>query len=172
VVEVTVDPQTGKTSGGLHFVAPKARRLHRPRQMAVAAPTLESARLLAVEMRLYPNGLANSSGHVSPRIFASTSWGPNVYGQARDLVGSHPLSMTAARRPSTSHGSIISEKHPKFIRGYGLKAERFQNVSRGYGQARFWSSFKEGQEEQVLISMGAFGEVLARFETLLISTRW
>src|ERR1700736_4426667 len=64
--EVTVDPQTGKATG-VHFIDVQTQKDYRVKAkvVIVAASTLESARLLLLsKSRLYPNGLANSSGHV------------------------------------------------------------------------------------------------------------
>ena len=62
----------------------------RAKVVIVAASTLESARLLLLsKSRLYPNGLANSSGHVGHN-FCEHIMGPGVLGQAKDLVGKPP----------------------------------------------------------------------------------
>ena len=93
VREVTVDPQTGKASG-VHFIDSETMKDYnvRAKVVVVAASTLESARLLLLsKSRLYPNGLANSSGHVGHN-FCEHIMGPGVTGQAKDLVGKPPTS--------------------------------------------------------------------------------
>src|SRR5580693_10003654 len=91
VREVVVDPQTGKASG-VHFIDSETKKDYtvKAKVVIVAASTLESARLLLLsKSRLYPNGLANSSGHVGHN-FCEHIMGPGVLGQAKDLVGKTP----------------------------------------------------------------------------------
>src|SRR5437762_2388918 len=86
VREVTVDPNTGKASG-VHFVDGQTMKDYnvRARVVVIAASTLESARLLLLsKSRLYPNGLANSSGHVGHN-FSEHVLGCNIVGQVKDL---------------------------------------------------------------------------------------
>src|SRR6202047_4854381 len=91
VLEVLVDQQTGKASG-VHFIDSHTNRDYavKAKVVIVAASTLESARLLLLsKSRLYPNGLANSSGHVGHN-FCEHVMGPGVAGRAKDLVGKPP----------------------------------------------------------------------------------
>ncbi len=169
VREVTVDPQTGKASG-VHFVDSETMKDYtvRAKVVVVAASTLESARLLLLsKSRLYPNGLANSSGHVGHN-FCEHVMGPGVVGQAKDLVGKPPTLDDG--RPGgfyLTRFRNLEEKHPKFIRGYGFEggsgARMFPEGTDRHG---FGASFKEEvrQNQGSYISMGAFGEVLARYE--------
>jgi len=169
VREVTVDPKTGKASG-VHFMDSETMKDYtvRARVVIVAASTLESARLLLLsKSRLYPNGLANSSGHVGHN-FCEHVMGPGVVGQAKDLVGKAPTLDDG--RPGgfyLTRFRNLTEKHPKFIRGYGFEggsgARMFPEGTDRHG---FGASFKEEvrQNQGSYISMGAFGEVLARFE--------
>ena len=123
VREVTVDPQTGKASG-VHFIDSETMKDYtvRAKVVIVAASTLESARLLLLsKSRLYPNGLANSSGHVGHN-FCEHIMGPGVTGQAKDLVGKPPTLDDG--RPGgfyLTRFRNLTEKHPKFIRGYGFE---------------------------------------------------
>src|SRR5882724_5310044 len=59
----------------------------RGKVVVLAASTLESARILLLsKSRLYPNGLANSSGHVGHN-FCEHLMGPRIFGQMKELVG-------------------------------------------------------------------------------------
>src|SRR5215467_1093438 len=86
--EVTVDPDTGKATGVSFVDAVSMKDYHvKAKAVVVAASTLESARLLLLsKSRLYPNGLANSSGHVGHN-FCEHIMGPGVSGRAKNLVG-------------------------------------------------------------------------------------
>lgn len=169
VREVTVDPQTGKASG-VHFIDSETMKDYnvRAKVVVVAASTLESARLLLLsKSRLHPNGLANSSGHVGHN-FCEHIMGPGVTGQAKNLVGKPPTLDDG--RPGgfyLTRFRNLAEKHPKFIRGYGFEggsgARMFPQGTDAHG---FGASFKEEvrQNQGSYIGMGAFGEVLARYE--------
>jgi choline dehydrogenase-like flavoprotein len=168
VREITVDPKTGKATG-VHFVDSETMQDYtiRAKVVVVAASTLESTRLLLLSRStLYPNGLANSSGHVGHN-FCEHLCGATILGQAKDLIG----------KPSTNDdgrpGAFyiprfrnLKEKNPKFLRGYGFEG--------GGGQGMFPevpdSGFGAGLKEEIrnnkgsYIDMGGFGEVLPRYE--------
>ena len=160
VREVTVDPQTGKASG-VHFIDSETMKDYtvRAKVVVVAASTLESARLLLLsKSRLYPNGLANSSGHVGHN-FCEHVMGPGVTGQAKDLVGK--ASTLDDGRPGgfyVPRFRNLAEKNPKFIRGYGFEggsgARMFPEGADKHG---FGASFKEEvrKNQGSYISMGA-----------------
>jgi choline dehydrogenase-like flavoprotein len=167
--EITVDPNTGKASG-VHFVDSQTMQDYTvlAKVVVVAASTLESARLLLLsKSRLYPNGIANSSGHVGHN-FCEHVMGAGVVGQAKNLIGKS--STLDDGRPGgfyIARFRNLQEKHPNFIRGYGFEGDAGQGMfpyimnSRGFG-----AEFKEEvrQNRGSYISMGAFGEVLARYE--------
>jgi choline dehydrogenase-like flavoprotein len=169
VSEVTVDQQTGQVSG-VHFIDGLTKRDYtaRGKVVIVAASTLESARLLLLsKSRLYPNGLGNSSGHVGHN-FCEHVMGPHVLGQMKDLVGKPPT------RDDGRPGGFylprfrnLSERQAKFIRGYGFEgASGCTMFPHNTDIPGFGASFKEEirKNQGSYISMGGFGEVLARYE--------
>src|SRR6266571_4026342 len=169
VREVTVDPQTGKASG-VHFIDAQTMKDYtvRAKVVVLAASTLESARLLLLsKSRSHANGLANSSGHVGHN-FCEHIMGPGVTGRAKDLVGK-PSTLDDGRPGGfyLTRFRNLSEKHPKFIRGYGFEGgsgcRMFPSGTDVHG---FGASFKEEvrKNQGAYIGMGAFGEVLARYE--------
>src|SRR5580693_2442166 len=170
--EILVDPQTGKASG-VHFIDSQTKKddTVKAKVVIVAASTLESARLLLLsKSRLYPDGLANSSGHVGHN-FCEHVMGPGVAGRAKDLVGKPPTLDDG--RPGgfyLTRFRNLAEKHPKFIRGYGFEGGSGAGMfPRGADSNGFGASFKEEirKNQGSYIAMGAFGEVLARYENFV-----
>jgi choline dehydrogenase-like flavoprotein len=170
VAEVLVDPQTSRASG-VRVIDSVSREHYefRGKVVVLAASTLESTRLLLnSKSRQYPNGLANSSGVVG-RHFCEHIMGPGASGflpmlRGREVTNDdgRPTGVYIARFRN------IKDKHPDFVRGYG-----FQGVSGcasfpGYaGEVPgFGASFKARVRElyPTPIGIGAFGEVLARYE--------
>src|SRR2546429_7395902 len=94
--------------------------------------------------------------------------GPGVTGRAKDLVGK-PSTLDDGRPGGfyLTRFRNLSEKHPKFSRGYGFEGGSgcgmFPQGTEVHG---FGASFKEEvrKNQGAYISMGAFGEVLARYE--------
>jgi choline dehydrogenase-like flavoprotein len=172
VREITVDPATGKASG-VHFTDSQTLKDYtvKAKVVIVAASTLESARLLLLsKSRLHPNGLANSSGHVGHN-FCEHVMGPYVAGQATDRVGK-PSTLDDGRPGGfyLTRFRNLAEKHPKFIRGYGFEGGSGAGMfPRGADEPGFGASFKEEirKNQGSYISMGAFGEVLARYENFV-----
>jgi choline dehydrogenase-like flavoprotein len=172
VREITVDPVTGKASG-VHFTDSQTMKDYTvgAKVVIVAASTLESARLLLLsKSRLYPNGLANSSGHVGHN-FCEHVMGPHVAGQATDLVGK-PSTLDDGRPGGfyLTRFRNLAEKHPKFIRGYGFEGGSGSGMfPPGTDSPGFGASFKEEirKNQGSYIAMGAFGEVLARYENFV-----
>ncbi len=169
VREITVDPQTGKATG-VHFIDNQTMKDYavRAKVVIVAASTLESARLLLLsKSRQHPNGLANSSGHVGHN-FCEHIMGPGVAGRAKNLVGKPPTLDDG--RPGgfyLTRFRNLAEKHPKFIRGYGFEGGSGSTMfPRGTDAHGFGAAFKEEvrKNQGAFVGMGAFGEVLARYE--------
>jgi choline dehydrogenase-like flavoprotein len=167
--EITVDSDTAKASG-VHFIDSQTMQHHKVRAkvVVVAASTLESARLLLLsKSRLYPNGIANSSEHVGHNLCEHVMSGA-IIGQARDLIGK--ASTNDDGRPGgfyVPRFRNLKAKHPNFIRGYGFEGDAGQGM---FPQIMDSSGFGAGFKEEVrnnkgsYIEMGAFGEVLARYE--------
>jgi choline dehydrogenase-like flavoprotein len=169
VREITVDPNTGEASG-VHFIDSQTMKDYhaKAKVVIVAASTLESARLLLLsKSRQHPNGLGNSSGHVGHN-FCEHVMGPGVAGRAKNLVGKPPTLDDG--RPGgfyLTRFRNLKEKHPKFIRGYGFEGGSGSAMfPRGTDVAGFGASFKEEvrKNQGAYIGMGAFGEVLSRYE--------
>jgi choline dehydrogenase-like flavoprotein len=120
VSEVLIDEATNRIRG----VRVIDRRTKTPlefraKAVVLAAATLETTRLLlASKSRLYPNGLANSSGAVG-HYFCEHLMGPR---------GSAYLPMLKGREATNDDGRPVppyiprfrnlTDKHPDFIRGY------------------------------------------------------
>ncbi len=167
--EIVVDPQTGRASG-VHFIDSQTMKDYtvHAKAVIVAASTLESARLLLLsKSRQHPNGLANSSGHVGHN-FCEHVMGPHIIGQAVDRVGLPPTLDDG--RPGgfyLTRFRNLQEKHPKFIRGYGFEGGSGAGMfPPGTDNPGFGASFKEEirKNQGSYIGMGAFGEVLSRYE--------
>src|SRR5579872_1017630 len=160
--EISIDPNTGKASG-VHFVDSETMKDYhvRARVVVLAASTLESARLLLnSKSRQHPNGLANSSGHVGHN-FCEHVMGPGIAGKQKSLVGKPPTLDDG--RPGgfyLARFRNLSEKHPKFIRGYGFEGSSgCAMFPRGTDVHGFGASFKEEvrKNQGAYIGMGAFG---------------
>jgi choline dehydrogenase-like flavoprotein len=170
VREITVDPQTGKASGA-HFIDSQTMKDYhvKAKVVVVAASTLESARLLLLsKSQQHPNGLANSSNQVGHN-FCEHMMGPGVLGRAKDLVGK-PSTLDDGRPGGfyLARFRNLTEKNPNFIRGYGFEGSSGSRMfPEGADHAKgFGAAFKEEirKNQGAYIGMGAFGEVLSRYE--------
>jgi choline dehydrogenase-like flavoprotein len=170
VYEVTVDKNTGLASG-VSFVDSITNQPYQVKAKSVllGASTLETARLLMLsKSTLYPNGIGNSSGHVGHN-FCEHVMGPGVTGLIKDLVGKpHTLDDGRPGGFYLARFRNLTEKNPNFIRGYGFEGESGQSMFPGHAFSTegFGSSFKKSVRDHAgaFISMGGFGEVLARYE--------
>ena len=183
VNQVLVDNNTGKARG-VSFIDSEDGTLHevRAKVVVLAASTLETARLLLLsKSRLYPNGLANSSGHVGHN-FCEHVMGPGVTGFVKDLVGkAHTLE---DGRPSgfyLARFRNLKERNPKFIRGYGFEGDGGMKMfpETAYSTTGFGVEYKKKVRDYAgaMIGMGGFGEVLARYENYVdldpeLKDRW
>lgn len=137
----------------------------RGKTVILCAQALESTRiLLNSSTREYPNGLANSSG-VLGRYLMDHVVGAGASGYLADLK-----TLPNANEPKRPNGIYIprfrntpSSNKSKFLRGYGYQGgagAEFNFSAEGYG-----ASLKKGVKEGVYrISLGAFGESLARWD--------
>ena len=171
--EVLVDQNTGKARG-ISFVDAVNRRTYEAKAKVVilAASTLESARLLLLsKSRQYPNGIANSSGHVGHN-FCEHVMGPGVTGMVKELVGAAPTLDDG--KPGgfyVPRFRNLQDKQPGFIRGYGFEGGSGFSIfpDGAWGTPGFGGQFKKTVREHAgaFISMGGFGEVLARYENYM-----
>jgi choline dehydrogenase-like flavoprotein len=183
VYEVTVDKTTGKASG-VSFIDAETGKTYQVKSKAVllGASTLESARLMLLsKSSLYPNGIGNSSGHVGHN-FCEHIMGPGITGLVKELVGK-PRTIDDGRPGSfyVPRFRNIYDKQSDFIRGYGFEGSSGTTMfpesamsSKGFGV-----SYKKAVRDYAgaYISMGAFGEVLPRYENYVtidpkVKDRW
>src|SRR5581483_10420505 len=183
VSEVLVDSNTGRARG-VAFIDTETGRTYEAKAKVVilAASTLESARLMLLsKSRQHPNGIGNSSGHVGHN-FCEHIMGPGVTGLVKDRVGK-PRTLDDGRPGSfyVPRFRNLAERHPDFIRGYGF--EGGSGTTMFPGEAISMPGFGKGYKKTVrdyagaFIEMGAFGEVLARYENYVdidpeVKDRW
>jgi choline dehydrogenase-like flavoprotein len=170
VSEVLVDEATNRVKGVrvIDRLTKKPLEFH-AKLVVLAAATLETTRLLlASKSRLYPNGLANSSGVVG-HYFCEHLMGPR---------GSAYLPMLKGREATNDDGRPVppyiprfrnlTDKHPDFIRGYHFQGGAGCSDYPGHAHetAGFGVAFKKRVRDlyPTPIGFGGFGEVLPRYE--------
>ena len=170
VYEITVDKNTGKARG-VNFIDAETNQTYEVlgRSVILGASTLESARLLMLSKSpQHPNGLANSSGHVGHN-FCEHIMGPGISGIVKDLVGK-PRTIDDGRPGSfyLARFRNLADKQNKFIRGYGFEGSSGTTMLPGsaFSTLGFGTNYKKAVRDYAgaYIDMGAFGEVLARYE--------
>ena len=172
VSEVLVDTGTGKARG-VSFIDSETGKTYEAKAKVVvlAASTLESARLMLLsKSRQHPNGIGNSSGHVGHN-FCEHVMGPGVSGIVKDLVGK-PRTLDDGRPGSfyVARFRNVKDKHPDFIRGYGFEGGSGTRMYPESAEAPgFGAQYKKAVRDYAgaVIGMGAFGEVLARYENYM-----
>lgn len=169
VYEVTVDKNTGKATG-VSFIDTETRKNYQAkgRTVLLAASTLESARLMLLsKSSAHPNGIGNSSGHVGHN-FCEHVMGPSVAGFMKELVGK-PRTLDDGRPGGFYVARFRNlDKRSDFLRGYGYEGGSGTTMIPGaaYTTPGFGEEYKKHVRDYAgaTISMGAFGEVLARYE--------
>jgi choline dehydrogenase-like flavoprotein len=173
VAEVLMDQATNRARGvrvidrntkeSLEFTA---------RSVVLGASTIESTRLLLnSKSRLYPIGLANTSGALG-HCFCEHIMGPSATGFLTTLAGrettnhdGRPTGMYIARFRN------LQERHPDFIRGYGFQGGAGCNEYPwvAHGVPGFGGGFKQAVRRKypTPLSIIAFGEVLPRHENVV-----
>jgi choline dehydrogenase-like flavoprotein len=168
--EILVDSTTGKAKG-VSFIDSETGRPYDAlaRVVVVAASTLESARLLLLsKSSAHPNGIGNSSNHVGHN-FCEHVMGPSVTGLVKERVGK-PKTIDDGRPGGfyVPRFRNITEKNPSFIRAYGFEGSAGSQMFPGHapGTPGFGAGYKKTVRDSsgAFISMGGFGEVLARYE--------
>jgi glucoside 3-dehydrogenase (cytochrome c) catalytic subunit len=170
VAEVLMDPRTNRASG-VRVIDSQTKEVFdfRARAVVLAASTLESTRLLLLsKSQDRPNGLANSSEAVG-RYFCEHVMGPGASGMMPMLRGARVTNDDG--RPQSTYivrFRNITDKHPDFIRGYGLQGGSgcAEYPAHAHTTPGFGSKFKNAVRANypAPISFTAFGEVLARRE--------
>ncbi len=183
VSEITVDKSTGKASG-VTFIDTETGKTYQAKGKTVVlgASTLESARLMLLsKSTLYPNGIANSSGHVGHN-FCEHIMGPGINGIVKSMVGKpHTLDDGRPGAFYLPRFRNLGDRNPNFIRGYGFEGESGMTMFPGHAfqTPGFGASFKKQVRDYggAFIGMGAFGEVLPRYENAIsidpdVKDRW
>jgi choline dehydrogenase-like flavoprotein len=172
VREVLVDKRTGKVNG-VAFVDAVSKQDYEAygRLVVLGASTLESTRImLNSKSRLYPNGLANSSGVLGHYLHDHT-WGVSFTGFAPQLKGHEILNEDG--RPQGTYIPRFrnldqASRQQKYIRGFGYQCGSGASVFPGHARLLpgFGADFKREVRawHPALVRMSAFGEVLSRFE--------
>jgi choline dehydrogenase-like flavoprotein len=183
VYEVLVDKNTGKARG-VAFVDSQTGKNYEAKAKVVVlgASTLESARLMLLsKSRLYPNGIGNSSGHVGHN-FCEHIMGPSITGLVKDLVGK-PRTLDDGRPAGfyIPRFRNLADRQSNFIRGYGFEGDSGTHMFPGHASSTpgFGAAYKKKVRDYAgaFISMGAFGEVLPRYENYVdidanVKDRW
>jgi choline dehydrogenase-like flavoprotein len=172
VYEVTVDKDTGKATG-VSFLDSGTRQSYQVKAKTVimAASTLESARLLLLSKSpQYPNGIANSSGHVGHN-FCEHMMGPSVAGFMKEMVGK-PRTNDDGKPGSFYIPRFRNLDGPRsdFLRGYGYEGSSGTTMfPSSVSTPGFGEEYKKHVRDYAgaTIDIGAFGEVLARYENFV-----
>jgi choline dehydrogenase-like flavoprotein len=170
VFEVTVDKNTGKATG-VSFLDSDTRKSYQAKAKTVilAASTLESARLMLLsKSSLYPNGIGNSSGHVGHN-FCEHVMGPSVAGIMKDRIGK-PRTLDDGRPGGfyVPRFRNLNDRRSDYLRGYGFEGGGGTGMTPGtaFSSPGFGEEYKKRVRDYAgaTIEMGAFGEVLPRYE--------
>jgi choline dehydrogenase-like flavoprotein len=171
VREIIVDPNTGKASG-VRVVNQITKRDDEEygKVIVLCASTLESTRiLLNSKSSRHPNGLGNSSGvlghYLMDHMYSISAGGvvPVLKGMEYDYSDGRANGIYVPRFRN------IRDKHPNFIRGYGMQG----NCSQGYSFEHakqtpgFGAEFKKLTREnpgEIPFWLGAWCEMLPRKE--------
>ena len=167
VHKVLMDQERNRATGLLYIDrnTREAKEIH-GRVVALCAQSLESVRILFNSAnRQYPNGLANSSGVLGHYLMDHISGGgasgelPQLAGKPTLDAPDRPDGIYVIRFRNTQNG----QRSQKFLRGYGFQGGggvKFNMDAPGFGEA-----FKKAiQDPVVSISLGGFGECLARWD--------
>jgi choline dehydrogenase-like flavoprotein len=183
VREVLVDAATGKARGVAMIDAETGRSYEaRAKVVVLGASTLETARLMLLsKSRTHPNGMGNNSGHLGHN-FCEHVMGPSITGLVKDLVGkARTLDDGKPAGFYVPRFRNLSERHPKFIRGYGFEGSSGTSMfpAGALSTHGFGPSYKKAVRDHAgaFIDMGAFGEVLPRYESYVeidpgVKDRW
>jgi choline dehydrogenase-like flavoprotein len=166
-----VDPKTGRARG-VAFIDRLTKRAHEVfgRVILLCASTIESTRLLLNSAtRQHPEGFGNSSGALGHYLMDHT-YSISVGGIVPE-VSRYPYYWEDGRNNGVYIPKFrnIGEKHPNFLRGYGIQASAARGMhpehlrrTPGFG-AEFKRLVRETPDTPTFW-MGAFGEMLPRFE--------
>ena len=167
VYKVLMDAERNRAKGLLYI----DRNTRQPKEIygrvvALCAQSLESVRILFNSAdSQYPNGLGNSSGVLGHYLMDHISGG-GASGELPQLTGKP--SINGPNRPDGIYVIRFRNTHDgprskKFLRGFGFQGgggADFNLNAHGFGEA-----FKKAVQDPVVsISLGGFGECLARWD--------
>jgi choline dehydrogenase-like flavoprotein len=168
--EVLIDKNSGRARG-VAFVDSETQKSYEvnAKVVVLAASTLESARLMLLSKSdQHPNGIGNTSGHVGHN-FCEHVMGPGVTGLVKELVGKpHTIEDGRPGGFYVPRFRNLSDRQPGFIRGYGFEGSSGQSIFPSHtDRPGFGAQYKKDLRDHTgaFISMGAFGEVLPRYES-------
>jgi glucoside 3-dehydrogenase (cytochrome c) catalytic subunit len=175
---IIVDVNTGKAKGVAFIdrVTKQAQEVF-AKAVVVCASTIESTRLLFNSAtRQHPNGLGNSSDVLGRYLMDHTysiGLGGLVPGAAKSPYAFDDGRNNGIYIPKFRN---VNEKHPKFLRGYGIQATSQKGMQPTHLRAipGFGSEFKRLVRETPDAPpfwMGAFGEMLPRAENRVTVNR-
>lgn len=171
VREIIIDTSSGKARG-VRIIDQLTRRESEiyGKVVVLCASTLESTRiLLNSKSKFFPEGLANSSGTLGHYLMDHL-YQISASGIVKTLQGSeYDYSDGRANGIYVPRFRNVWDKHPKFIRGYGMQGS--SRINMGYSNAKnlhgFGSDFKRMVREspkEVGWGLGAWCEMLPQFE--------
>jgi glucoside 3-dehydrogenase (cytochrome c) catalytic subunit len=183
VSEVLVDNDTGKAKG-VAFIDTATGKSYeaKARVVVLAASTLESARLMLLsKSRIHPNGIGNSSEHVGHN-FCEHVMGPGVLGIYKQKIGA-PRTLDDGRPGGfyVPRFRNLKQEQNKFLRGYGFEGGSGISMfpDDAIGLPGYGASYKKKVRDYAgaYVSMGGFGEVLARYDSYVeidpnVKDRW
>jgi choline dehydrogenase-like flavoprotein len=171
VREILVDTNTGKAKG-VRVIDQRTKRDYEfeSKVVVLCASTLESTRiLLNTKTRQHPEGLGNTSGvlghYLMDHVFPIGASGvvTKLSGQAYDFSDGRANGIYIPKFRN------VREKHPKFLRGYGMQGS--VRMGYDYARAKYIPGFGEALKRQVRETpdvpnffLGAWGEMLPRYE--------
>jgi choline dehydrogenase-like flavoprotein len=169
---VIVDTRTGKAKG-VAFIDQNTKKADEAfgKIVVLCASTIESTRLLLNSATSqYPEGLGNNSSGVLGRYLMDHTYAVSIGGFVPGAA-KYPYNYDDGRNNGIYIPKFrnVRDKHPKFIRGYGIQA----TAQKGMWPAHlrnipgFGSEFKKMVREtpdSPNFWMGAFGEMLPRKE--------
>jgi choline dehydrogenase-like flavoprotein len=171
VYKVLMDPGTNRATGVL-YVDRNTREAKevRAKVVVLCAQALESVRiLLNSSTRDHANGLANSSGVVGHYLMDHHS-GAGAYGEFANLT--EAPGMGGAQRPNGIYvirfrNTNEETRRKDYLRGFGYQGG--SGVGFNFNAPGFGEVFKKAlrQTGSPWMSLGGFGECLARFENFV-----
>jgi len=173
VYEVMLDAATGRARG-VAFLDTATKKVYdaKARVVVLGASTLETTRImLNSRSRLFPNGIANSSGHLG-RNLCEHVLGPRVEGIYKQRVGGERRNEDG--RPGGYYIPRFrnldeKSKTKAFIRGYGLEGSSGQEMFPEQAMALpgFGATYKKKVRDHAgaFVYMYGLGEVLPRYES-------